>query len=808
MDTALPPSSQILAAALAIASQGTRIFPCAPGEKWPAIQAWPRNATTDETAIRNWWTNTPKANLAMPTGEPAGVVVIDLDIDSEKGGDGVASFEALRAGREMPETRTHKTPRGGLHYFFKHPGGQVPNSAGKLAEHVDVRGDGGYVILPPSQTDRGCYSVKCSALLAPMPPWLIDYVRKKPYTAPIVTPLTSPPPRNYAEQALANEVTTVRHALSGKRNATLNSAAFSIGQLIGANLLDRGTAENELAAAALATGLPQHEVTTTLKGAIGRGMLEPRHVPPPRQSPASRTGTAESPPAPPKGAGAVTEAPVLPDEDAQLRTMLLLQGEKMGAFVDPIEAAAAGQPYPTTDAGFAERLAFHMKEKAFYHAGRGKWFAWDGMRWREACGEIENYAVETARRIKTEACKYPAQEKAGQEVASRLFKFALQCEEIGQINAAVKLAVSVPGMAKQATELDTNPMLLCCGNGTLNLETGELRPHREDDYITKWTPVEYDPNAHAPLFDKFMENATGGDVGFETYLRRAAGYSLTGNISEKCLFFLYNADTDTGKTTFLEALRTAAGEYSVVIDFELLAGEGGAGAHSKPRYDLAKLVGARFVSCSEIRRGQRIDSAMVKRMTGGDTIRARDCGEKSFLFSPSHKIWIAANDPPSCPDDDAGFWNRMRRVPFGHRVPKEKRDPAVLKSLTTPGHPAARAFLAWAVRGAIEWANHGVGTCPIVEESTAAYQVESDPLQNFFADCCRFSPEVWDANGTIRRAYEGWAEAEGINRKYWISPKAFGGRLGAKGCIPTRKGTGRAWQGIEIIEHEKDTVCR
>ncbi len=507
---------------------------------------------------------------------------------------------------------------------------------------------------------------------------------------------------------------------------------------------------------------------------------------------------------PAKTGGAASRATITPDQ-AALTLTLLVQGERLEAHVSPIDAAAAGQPYPLTDAGFAERIAFHVKEKAFFHAGRGRWFVWGGAHWQEGCKEIEGYAVETARLIKKEVAAYPAGDRGDNKDAQKktddLLKFAFTCESLGRISNAIKLAASVWGMAKRADKLDADPMLLCCGNGTVNLKTGELYPHRKTDYITKGTPVEYDPTASHPLFDKFMANATGGDAAFETYLRRAAGYSLTGDISEKCLFFLFNTDTDTGKTTFLEALRTAAGEYAAVINFELFSGDGG--AHSNPKYDLAKLAGARFVSCSEIRRGQRLAPDTIKRCTGGDSFPVRDCGEKSFVLKPAFKLWLAANDPPSCPDDDPAFWNRMKRVPFGHRVPKEKRDPNVLKSLTTPDHPAARAFLAWAVRGAIEWFAHGLGACSTVEKSTTDYQEESSPLQIFFADCCRFSPEAWVTSTDLRREYVEWATTEGVNPKYHMSPKVFAGRLVAKGCTSFKVNHGeRAWRGIEVIEHE------
>ena len=480
---------------------------------------------------------------------------------------------------------------------------------------------------------------------------------------------------------------------------------------------------------------------------------------------------------------------------------------RMGTDTSPITAAATGLPLPCTDAGFAERLAWHARDRAFFHGGRGVWFAWDGKRWRESHGELERFAVETARLIKEEARRFPAEDKGGRDAAGKLFGFALKCEEIGEINAAIKLAVAVPGMTKAVGELDADPMLFCCENGTLDLRAGELRPHRREDLITKRSFVTFDPAAQSLVFDKFLAGATGNDAVFEAYLRRAAGYSLTGDIGEKCLFFLYNHQTDTGKTSFLEGLRTVAGEYSTVIDFGLLGVE--SKGHGRPKYDVAKLLGARVVSCSEIEEGQTLDKALVKRLTGGDRIRARDCGEKSFEFDPMFKLWLAANDPPAIPGDDPATWNRMRRVPFGHHIPKEMRDPAIIRDLKNPHSEAARAFLAWAVRGAVEWAQSGVGTCPSVEESTAAYQTESDSLHDFFTECCRFAPDAWTPTTELRRVYERWAANEGTNQKYWVSPKTMASKLAARNCTSIQKNRSRAWQGIEVLpDTESDPVQR
>jgi hypothetical protein len=144
----------LLEAALAYAARGWLVFPCVPGTKRPATVRGFLEATTDAERIRQWWAKDPTANVAIRTGRESGIVV--LDVDPQSGG-----FESLRAleraHERLPDTRSANTPRGGLHFYFLHPGVEVPSSVGKLAPGLDIKGDGGYVLAPPSRTADGSY---------------------------------------------------------------------------------------------------------------------------------------------------------------------------------------------------------------------------------------------------------------------------------------------------------------------------------------------------------------------------------------------------------------------------------------------------------------------------------------------------------------------------------------------------------------------------------------------------------------------------------------------------------------------------
>jgi hypothetical protein len=156
-------------AALRYAAQGRPVFPCAPRVKRPLTEHGLKDATTDPGLIDAWWEQWPDANVAMRTGAPSRVVVLDTD-----GDEGAESRRGLeRAHGPLPRTASVVTPNGGQHFYLAHPGVDVPNSAGKLGAGLDVRGDGGYVLVPPSIGSSGRrYEPDERSAIAPMPDWL------------------------------------------------------------------------------------------------------------------------------------------------------------------------------------------------------------------------------------------------------------------------------------------------------------------------------------------------------------------------------------------------------------------------------------------------------------------------------------------------------------------------------------------------------------------------------------------------------------------------------------------------------------
>ena len=440
-----------------------------------------------------------------------------------------------------------------------------------------------------------------------------------------------------------------------------------------------------------------------------------------------------------------------------------------------------------TDTGNAERLVARHRDRIRYCTPRKRWLVWDGKRWVwDERGEIQRFAKATVRGIYAEAekCTDDEQRKA-------IAKHARDSEKASRRQALVQLAQSEDGIAVLPNELDSDPWAFNVANGTIDLRNGKLRRHSREDLITKLSPVEYRPDARCATWERYLADATGGDAELAGYLQRAVGYALQGTVSEKAFWFLYGPP-DGMKSTFIDAIDGALGDYHISTSFETWLIQGSVGGN---RGDLVRLMGARLVSSVEVRKGSRFDEATMKAVTGGDLLTAAAKYEAEVSFVPGFAVWLAANDAPVIRDDDEGAWSRVRRIPFVNPLPREKRDPTMRARLREPD--ARAAILAWAVQGCLDWQRDGMGTCAAVEESTAEYRADMDRIAGFFEDRCAFEPDVRVQRVELRRAYEDWCRENGV--KAPMSGKEFGARLRDKGVADAKSNGKRLWVGVRLL---------
>jgi putative DNA primase/helicase len=477
--------------------------------------------------------------------------------------------------------------------------------------------------------------------------------------------------------------------------------------------------------------------------------------------------------------------------------------EGMRAFYDPTarkpprepgeDDAAEGEdlaPVNRTDLGNARRLVRTFGDDLRYCHPWGKWLAWTGDHWQvDETGAVYRNAREVIAQLHAEAA-----EADDDAVHKALAAWALASESEKRINSMVSLARQEPGIPILPGALDAWPWLLNCPNGTADLRSGKLGPHVKGDHLMKRTDTPLDPDAKCPLWDDFLRKVMGEDQELIDFLRRAVGYAITADITEHVLFFLYGRGRN-GKSTFLNTLIGVLGDYAITINAELLA--------TRPQDEhptaMADLQGRRFVATSEVEDGRRMAESLVKKLTGGERIRARKMRQDFYEFDPTHTLFLAANHKPTVRGTDEGIWRRIKLVPFAVQIPPEEVD----RSLPLKLKAEAAGILAWAVRGCIEWQAGGLAEPAAVTSATDEYRSEMDVFAGFLAEKCFVADGVRAKSGDLYLAYTGWCRETG---NVQLSSNKFGRLLTERG-FGSEKANSTAWRlGVGLLEAPKPEV--
>jgi putative DNA primase/helicase len=437
-----------------------------------------------------------------------------------------------------------------------------------------------------------------------------------------------------------------------------------------------------------------------------------------------------------------------------------------------------------TDLGNARRFcALHGREVRYSHPERS-WYVWDGRRWqRDETAGIERLAKEVPGAIYQEAAAADPEEREA------LAKWALRSESRDRIRAMLDLAASEPGIPVHPGDFDRDPDVLNLLNGTLALRTQQLRPHRREDLLTKLSPVEWNPDAHSELWERFQEKALP-DPSARRFAQKAAGATLLGR-SGADVVILIHGPTRTGKGTKQNAISSALGDYAVTAGLEDFAERDRAGG---ARPELVRLRGARMVSVYETSRRLKLSASLVKTLSGSDPLTVRDLYSRPATYLPQFTLWIATNYRPRIPEDDDALWERLREIPFSVQIPEGERDPRVRAELSNPKASGA-AILAWAVQGCRLFLEEGLVAPEIVRSATRNYRSEMNPLAGFAEERLVFGEAFSVRAADLREEYEAWARKEALPA---VGGKRMGAALRAMGCIPERNNTGRFWIGVGL----------
>lgn len=388
-----------------------------------------------------------------------------------------------------------------------------------------------------------------------------------------------------------------------------------------------------------------------------------------------------------------------------------------------------------SDRGLADYAVGLLADRLRYAPGIGKWLVWDGVRWRpddlqRAISEVSDVLREAGRQAPS------AGEQKKVESAHTLFD-------------VMKIMRANRAMAVPVESLDSDPWLLNTPAGVVALRTGALEPNRPEHLMTKVTLVAPDFSSPAPIWEKFLGEACGGDQELVAYLQRYVGYALTGSVREQILTFVWGVG-GSGKGTFLSAVQNVMGHYATTAPMTMFT-RGRSDSHPT---DLASLLGARLVTASENQRGKTWDEVRIKQLTGGDRVAARFMRGDYFTYEPTAKFLFVGNDPPITENLDAAIRRRLRIVGFWHPPAVVDQDlPEKLKA----EYPQ---ILAWMIRGTLAWLETGLAAPKSVLDSSEEYFEEEDLFGRWLGEST-----VAGGESELQDLFESWREFCGRNGK-------------------------------------------
>jgi P4 family phage/plasmid primase-like protien len=792
---------EILAEARALVARGIRVFPthsvrwvvepgpdgeprhvarctcgrpaCSNPAKHPVGWLVPHghnDASGDPAVVTDWFRVRDEPgwvpwNLAVATGR--GLVVIDAEArqtrtDLPSGVEVLDDWETWTKGTSLPANpRVIRTGSGGLHLWLAVDPQVRVKGGNRVLPAVDVKADGGYVLVPPSaHVSGGFYSVikdveppyVSQELLA----WLLTVKGGRYVTRRSGAGAPAAPDDYDFRRIVAGD-----GCPAGHRDYFVNDLCFRL-RRAGAAIEDAAEAlRREWLRMENPVGDEFGWEACVYKLQRVWDEVKPEDVTdvPAWRPPAGLIGTA---PASSTQAGTVSTGELLGAGDEQI-----ISGRTAAELLARPELALR-----RTDTGNGERFAQRMRDVVRYCTGEQRWYLWDGTRWApDALNRVFYLTGEIVKDLYVEAAGLDGAERDRHEA------WAHTSQSVGRRQAMLTAAAAQPGIAVVPDQLDADPWLLALRGGVaLDLRTGAAREARPNDLFTRRAEVDWDSGAACPLWLKHVAFVTRGDAGLAAWLRRAVGYTLTGLTDEQQLFFLWGTGAN-GKSTFLDVILALLGSYASVGDESLLTSTS---AHPT---QLADLRGARLVVCDETDREKKLAEQRIKMMTGKQ-IKARFMRQDFFTYTPRFKVWISGNHKPEIRGGDDGIWRRLKLVPYTAKLGADQRilgyDEILKREL--PG------ILNWALVGLADWVQLGqLGGTEAVDAATAEYREEEDHIGQWLDECCIVGSEEMSHSSVLFSSWQIWATLRGFDPgNITIFGRVLSGRGFTKSPNPVR----------------------
>lgn len=413
-----------------------------------------------------------------------------------------------------------------------------------------------------------------------------------------------------------------------------------------------------------------------------------------------------------------------------------------------------------TDTGLRNRFLQKHLHDVKYSAERERFLYFDSHKWSYDQTDMINRMLDPViNDIQKEPLEVP--EGADEEkISNTRNAWIRKCKNHATKSAALKEIASYVKVTDDTFDSQTG--MINTPDGIVNLASGDVRPTTYQDMVTKMTNAgtgEYS----TPIFDKFMQQIFPGHPELISFVLRLMGYSMLGTISEQIIIMLFGhggqSNGANGKSVLVELYRQIMNDYAVTIDPEVVTYQRSKARDSNQDSQLANTKGSRVIVTSELERGAKLSEAIIKRLTGGETITARRLYERPIEFKPTGTLWMTTNYLPTVKGTDNGIWRRIITVPMTAHI--TKKDPRLLDKLMTERD----GILHKIIEGALEYQKHGLQIPQIVNDSRQAYQEDMDTVGQFLEDMMIVTNEKRDrvTNEQLYGIYDQW------NQSYQLS---------------------------------------
>lgn len=462
-------------------------------------------------------------------------------------------------------------------------------------------------------------------------------------------------------------------------------------------------------------------------------------------------------------------------------------------------------PEDFTDVGQARALADTFGEVLRYSAAT-KWLVYNGKRWEESeekarkvIHKFTDLQMKEARKMLKKARKeQDVAAEAGNEDAMKAAKaeekdakayrsHILNYRKTQRINAT--LTELAPSVVIDVKELDRDGYLLNTPEGTVDLKTGEMRPHDSADYCTKITACGPSKQG-AEEWSRFLEQVTGGDKGLENYLQICFGMAAVGVVKEEKLLIPFGSGGN-GKSTTCFAVHHVLGDYAGSIKPEALIIR-----KTGKNYEFADLRGKRLVLAAELQEGQRLDTSAIKRISSIDNIRAEKKYKDPFEFAPSHTAMLFTNHLPKIGSNDRGTLDRLVVLPFKGRFRDTEGE--IKNYAGVLADRCGGAILSWVIEGAKKFieGSFRLPECEAVKEATAEYTQSADWLGPFLEDMCETDLHYSQRAGKLYERYRAYCSE--IGESYIRSAADFRAEMEKKGFLWRKSTSGAMYHGVRL----------